>query len=191
MNKKEKIIYAAIECFKEKGTEDTKVSDIVNLAGVAQGTFYLYFPSKSSVIPAIAEIMVEKVTSAVERKIQDNTHFPDKLSQIVDVIFDFNKEYQEIQALIYRGLASTKYIYKWETIYEPIYMWLTGILSEAKDTGMIRNSIHVERTSRLFLALVESAAEQIYLYDHKNDDQATLQKNEVLDFLTHALDISK
>ncbi|WP_306474078.1 TetR family transcriptional regulator [Bacillus pseudomycoides] len=191
MSKKEKIVYAAIECFREKGIEKTKISDIVKSAGIAQGTFYLYFSSKLSVVPAIAEIMVEKMICAVEEKVQANSSFLDTFSQIVDAIFDFTKEHHEIQALIYVGLASTEHIKKWESLYQPLYIWIKRFLEEAKDANVIRNSIHVERTSKLFIALVESAAEQTYLYDHVKEEQADLQKAEVLDFLTHALDIRK
>ncbi|WP_304362760.1 TetR family transcriptional regulator [Bacillus pseudomycoides] len=191
MSKKEKIVYAAIECFREKGIEKTKISDIVKSAGIAQGTFYLYFSSKLSVVPAIAEIMVEKMICAVEEKVQASSSFLDTFSQIVDAIFDFTKEYHEIQALIYVGLASTEHIKKWESLYQPLYIWIKRFLEEAKDANVIRNSIHVERTSKLFIALVESAAEQTYLYDHVKEEQADLQKAEVLDFLTHALDIRK
>ncbi|HGE5780982.1 MULTISPECIES: TetR family transcriptional regulator [Bacillus] len=191
MSKKEKIVYAAIECFREKGIEKTKISDIVKSAGIAQGTFYLYFSSKLSVVPAIAEIMVEKMICAVEEKVQASSSFLDTFSQIVDAIFDFTKEHHEIQALIYVGLASTEHIKKWENLYQPLYIWIKGFLEEAKDAKVIRDSIHVERTSKLVIALVESAAEQIYLYDHTKEDQANLQKAEVLDFLTHALDIRK
>ncbi|MFJ8527593.1 TetR family transcriptional regulator [Bacillus pseudomycoides] len=189
MNKKEKIVYAAIEVFQEKGVEKTKISDIVKLAGIAQGTFYLYFPSKLSVMPAIAEVMVEKMIHTVKERVQNNEPFSKKVMQVIDAVFDFIAEYREIQALMYAGLASTEHIKEWETVYQPLYMWLSQFLNEAKDAGAIRNSIHAERTAKLFIALVESAAEQVYLYDHKKDDQADLQKAEVLDFLTHALDI--
>ncbi len=57
-----------LKCFRKKGVEKTKISDIVKLAGIAQGTFYLYFPSKLSVMPAIAEVMVEKDDTCSERK---------------------------------------------------------------------------------------------------------------------------
>ncbi len=56
------------------------------------------------------------------------------------------------------------------------YMWLSEFLSEAKEAGEIRDSVHAERTAKLFIALVESAAEQVYLYDHKDDEQVDLQK---------------
>ncbi|WP_347269308.1 TetR family transcriptional regulator [Bacillus sp. TL12] len=189
MSKKEKIVYAAIECFREKGIEKTKISDIVKSAGIAQGTFYLYFSSKLAVVPAIAEVMVEKMICAVEEKAKASSSFLDTFSKIVDAIFDFTKEHHEIQALIYVGLASTEHIKKWESVYQPLYIWIKSFLEEAKDANVIRNSIHVERTSKLFIALVESAAEQIYLYDQTKEEEANLQKAEVLDFLTHALNI--
>ena len=191
MNKKEKIVYAAIEVFQEKGVEKTKISDIVKLAGIAQGTFYLYFPSKLSVMPAIAEVMVEKMILAVKEKVQKDVPFSNKVAQVIDAVFHFIEEYREIQALMYAGLASTEHIKEWEAVYEPLYMWLSEFLSEAKEAGEIRDSVHAERTAKLFIALVESAAEQVYLYDHKDDEQVDLQKAEVLDFLTHVLHIKK
>ncbi|MFB6429978.1 MULTISPECIES: TetR family transcriptional regulator [Bacillus] len=191
MNKKEKIVYAAIEVFQEKGVEKTKISDIVKLAGIAQGTFYLYFPSKLSVMPAIAEVMVEKMILAVKEKVQKDVPFSNKVAQVIDAVFHFIEEYREIQALMYAGLASTEHIKEWEAVYEPLYMWLSEFLSGAKEAGEIRDSVHAERTAKLFIALVESAAEQVYLYDHKDDEQVDLQKAEVLDFLTHALHIKK
>ncbi|MFO1446375.1 TetR family transcriptional regulator [Bacillus sp. Bva_UNVM-123] len=191
MDKREKIIKAAIEVFKEKGIEKTKISDIVKLAGIAQGTYYLYFPSKLSVMPAIAEVMVEKTIAAVKEEVHDDAPFSARLAQVVDAIFMITRDYREILALIYAGLASTEHIKEWETVYEPFYSWISQFLSEAKASGIIRDSIQVERTSKLFIGLVESAAEQIYLYDNRQDDQAEVQKAEVLDFLTHALRIQE
>lgn len=53
--KYDKILQAAIEVISEKGLDKTSISDIVKRAGVAQGTFYLYFRSKNALVPAIAE----------------------------------------------------------------------------------------------------------------------------------------
>ncbi|MBS4192691.1 TetR family transcriptional regulator [Bacillus sp. FJAT-49705] len=189
MNKKEKIVHAAIEVFKEKGIEKAKISDIVKLAGIAQGTFYLYFPSKLSVMPAIAEVMVEKAMASVKAQVDEDASFSTQLSQVVDAIFSFTSDYREIQALVYAGLASTEHIKEWETVYQPFYSWISQFLQEAKTSGVIRHSINVERTSKLFIGLVESAAEQIYLYDSKQDGNANTQKLEVLDFLKHGLGI--
>ena len=46
MDKKEAILQAAKALFSEKGYKGTSISDITERAGIAAGTFYLYFESK-------------------------------------------------------------------------------------------------------------------------------------------------
>jgi TetR/AcrR family fatty acid metabolism transcriptional regulator len=43
------LLIAAARVFGDKGFHDTKISDIVSRAGVAQGTFYLYFKNKNDI----------------------------------------------------------------------------------------------------------------------------------------------
>lgn len=191
MDKREKIIHAALEVFQEKGIEKTKVSDIVKLAGIAQGTFYLYFPSKLSVMPAIAEVMVKKLLEAVQEEVETEAKLAVKLEQIIDAVFDVTREYSEVTSLIYAGLASTEQMKEWETIYEPLYSWVSQFLKAAKMSGEIRENINVQRTAKLVIGLVESAAEQIYLYDHKQEEQATNQKSELLEFMKHGLGVQE
>jgi TetR/AcrR family fatty acid metabolism transcriptional regulator len=57
------LVTAATGLFAERGVEHTAVSDIVSQAGVAQGTFYLYFESKSDVVNAVVEQMSERVVA--------------------------------------------------------------------------------------------------------------------------------
>lgn len=47
--KKEKLIKAAIEVFGEKGFKNTTIPKIAKKAGIATGTFYLYFEDKSHI----------------------------------------------------------------------------------------------------------------------------------------------
>jgi len=58
------LVAAAAALFAEKGYEHTTVSDIVARAGVAQGTFYLYFPSKEAALRAVADDLVDRVVRA-------------------------------------------------------------------------------------------------------------------------------
>ncbi len=46
MDKKEVLYRCGKELFSSKGFKDTNVADITKAAGVATGTFYLYYPSK-------------------------------------------------------------------------------------------------------------------------------------------------
>lgn len=191
MNKKDDIVQAAVQVFREKGIDKTTISDIVKVAGIAQGTFYLYFPSKLALMPAIAEVMVEKTMHVVKETVKDEASFVTKLEQLVEAIFLVTRDYNEIQALIYSGLASTEHLKEWETVYAPFYKWISDLLAEAKLEGIVRSTAQVDQTAKLLIGLVESAAEQVYLYDVTDEAQVSSQKLEVFSFLTHALGIKQ
>jgi AcrR family transcriptional regulator len=51
----ERILACAIEVMAEKGSEDFRMSDIVERTGIAFGSLYQYFPDKSAIIGTLAE----------------------------------------------------------------------------------------------------------------------------------------
>ena len=59
--KRARILEAAIRIFAEKGFYNAKVSEIARLAGVADGTIYLYFRSKDDLLISIFEDRMEQV----------------------------------------------------------------------------------------------------------------------------------
>ncbi len=188
-NKKERIIHAAIDVFCEKGIEKTKVSDIVQKAGVAQGTFYIYFSSKLSVMPTIAQVMVEKMLVEIKKNVNEEDSFIEQLKSVIDVAFSITKNYREIHAMIYAGLASTEFFQEWETIYSPYYSFMSAFLCNAKKAGILRESINPDQTAVLLIGLIETVAEQTYLYSHSDKNMAEIKKKEVLEFALHGLGI--
>lgn len=59
------MVAAATRMFTERGVGGTSVADIVHAAGVAQGTFYLYFDTKDDVILAVVGEVAEQLLAAV------------------------------------------------------------------------------------------------------------------------------
>lgn len=57
--RKDQLLDAAEELFARKGPVDTTVADIAEAAGVAKGTFYLYFPSKDHCVAALKKRLAE------------------------------------------------------------------------------------------------------------------------------------
>lgn len=66
--RRRELVAAAVAVFSEKGVAATSVDDIVRVAGVAKGTFYLYFETRDDVVNAVAERMVEGVADRVEAR---------------------------------------------------------------------------------------------------------------------------
>lgn len=64
--RRQELVDAALNAFSAKGVAATSVDDIVRAAGVAKGTFYLYFTTKDDAVTAVAEQMVEAVATRIE-----------------------------------------------------------------------------------------------------------------------------
>jgi AcrR family transcriptional regulator len=60
------LVDAAFRVFADKGVAASSVDDIVDAAGVAKGTFYLYFKTKDDAVNAVAERVVDGVADIVE-----------------------------------------------------------------------------------------------------------------------------
>lgn len=67
------LIQAAQTLFYSKGYESTSVSDIVREVGVAQGTFYYHFDSKTAVLEAIIKTMSTQAQAVLSSVVKDET----------------------------------------------------------------------------------------------------------------------
>lgn len=81
-----KILDVAEELFSKKGYDETAVSDIVSEMGVAQGTFYYYFPSKEDCLDGMVGRILENDYRRIEEEIErTDVHAPAKLLMAYDI----------------------------------------------------------------------------------------------------------
>lgn len=66
-------IDAAQQLFFTKGYEKTSVQDIINMVGVAKGTFYHYFDSKVDILDALVRRLLEHVETGLEAIVADGS----------------------------------------------------------------------------------------------------------------------
>jgi AcrR family transcriptional regulator/predicted DNA-binding transcriptional regulator AlpA len=69
--RKQGIIEAAIEVFANKGYYRTHVQDITKAAGIAKGTFYLYFQNKRDIFIEVVDEVIRKMMSEGNKVIMD------------------------------------------------------------------------------------------------------------------------
>ena len=74
--RRRELVDAAARVFAEKGIASASVDDIVRAAGVAKGTFYLYFATKDEVIDAVAQWLVESVADRIQAIATDGSRPP-------------------------------------------------------------------------------------------------------------------
>ncbi len=185
-NKYEILVNAALTVMKEKGFEKASVSQIVKEAGVAQGTFYLYFESKSAIVPAIAEKILHALFLRIKQNFKADETIFHTLQMIVEVTFEITKEYRELILFCYSGLAYYHSFERWEEIYQPYYMWLEERLHHANKSGFIHTSLDLHALAKMIINLIENSAETYYL-TNPSEKSTENSKNQVLLFIKSAL----
>ena len=101
--KRQALLDAAYGLFLEQGgTEKASISDIAARAGVAKGTFYLYFPGKEGIVQALCDKISDRVLHEAFDAMQKKR--TDELAQNVILLVDFIVEYFKKDPLVLRVL---------------------------------------------------------------------------------------
>ena len=105
--KREALLNTAFHLFTTKGLHNTSISDIVDKAGVAKGTFYLYFKDKYDINN---KLVIHRATmlfdSAMERmQEQELTDSRAKLIFIINDIIDALTENKQLLIFISKNLG--------------------------------------------------------------------------------------
>ncbi len=79
------LLQAATQVFSQKGYHQASVADIIEYAGVARGTFYLYFQSKRHVFDCILDHLLQQIQGAI-RPIRLEPGAPSPLEQLRDTL---------------------------------------------------------------------------------------------------------
>jgi AcrR family transcriptional regulator len=99
------LLLAARQVFASKGYHAATVDDITRAAGVAKGTFYLYFDEKRAVFYELIRVFFELVTeigSAVAEEVQDRAEYVRRLEVAVARICELFRDHRDLVKLVYR-----------------------------------------------------------------------------------------
>ena len=105
MTKKEKIFNEGFKLFKKKGVESTTIQEIVDNAGTAKGTFYLYFKDKYDLKEQLitkksyCESQMNKLYPEVRRELNPHEY---KVSGTKEYVDAKEKLINEVKERVYR-----------------------------------------------------------------------------------------
>jgi AcrR family transcriptional regulator len=98
------VLDAARTVFSQKGYHATSIDDLIEAAGIARGTFYLYFESKRAIFDELLEQLFATIASTVHR-IDVGPGAPPPVEQMnatVDLVFRTLVENRETARLLLR-----------------------------------------------------------------------------------------
>ncbi|HEY0469821.1 MAG TPA: TetR/AcrR family transcriptional regulator [Polyangiaceae bacterium] len=139
--RRQQILSVAREAFAKRGYHQTTIDDIVAQAGVARGTFYLYFEDKRAVFSDLVDRFAGQLSMAIVRIVTD-----DAARSVTEQVRE------NIRAIIATALADramTKILFsdaigvdpafdrKLQTFYDTVVQLLTESLKDGQALGIV------------------------------------------------------
>ena len=136
--RRQDLLRAARDVFATKGFHDAKIDDIVAVAHVAKGTFYLYFPDKRSIFSELVDGLFGRIGTAIlhvdlgsdiEAQVKHN------IRAIVAVLLDEPKLTQIL--LSYAAGLDPEFGAKIQSFYSGVKVLLQESLTEGQVLGIV------------------------------------------------------
>lgn len=131
-----KILDAAELEFGEKGFMAASVSSITGRAGVGQGTFYLYFPSKEAALKELVRVMGYELRATLAQAVAGLAERADIEKAGIRAFLRFARERKNL----YRVVMESQFVD--ESVYQDYYQTLATAyargLEQAQRAGQIR-----------------------------------------------------
>jgi AcrR family transcriptional regulator len=169
-DRRQSILDAAVRVLKTKGPGDATVSDITEAAGVAKGTFYLYFDSKEHLFAALRERFVQDAldrgNGLLSRVGKEDWWGLVDTSVRSFIDFHFDRR-EETKLLVGEGLTPETL-----TLLDKCDRVLTGIFAAGIQAGVQAGAFHTDDPEMIAVLLhhaLEGALEDIIVFGRDLD----------------------
>ena len=158
------LLRAARKVFRAKGYDGASVSEIVREAGVAQGTFYLYFPSKKDAAVSLRDGLMETMARAVATALESRTSFEDRLESLIAAGFKVARKNADLFRLAFIGADETHPEMHSESQEHASFLRaITDLFKDAVDAGEME-AMDPEIAARLAIGLLQHAMIEAFVF---------------------------
>jgi AcrR family transcriptional regulator len=133
---RQRLLAAAELLFGRNGYHSTGVTDITAGAGVAQGTFYLYFGSKEEVFAELVRDLSHRLRRAIGRDMAEVEGRLAKEEVGLRSFLRFAAEHRDLYRIVFESQYIDPDLFRW--YYERIAQGYVRGLTAAMDAGEIR-----------------------------------------------------
>jgi AcrR family transcriptional regulator len=166
--RRSQLLLAARSVFAKKGYDSATVSEIVGKAGVAQGTFYLYFPGKDALAGAFAESLAERFAVVAEERTARCRSFDAAVARMLEAALLVAEEYRDVFLIANRGLELIADLDDWMTRTAPSREWLEGFIREWQQQGAIDAKARPQVVARVLRDALDRAAKSYVLFGDRS-----------------------
>lgn len=158
--RRDQIIRIAMERFATQGYHQTKISDIVREAGVAQGTFYWHFKSKEAIASEILLTGREQLLEAIGQgyrkdagSVEDMVRASEKL---FTAMFTFAAKNRYFMELLLKGIVTEESVQRLvEETRNAVETAFRHNMERAIELGMLPADMNVPLRAALLVGMIE------------------------------------
>jgi AcrR family transcriptional regulator len=183
---RQRILDAAETEFGESGFVRTSVANIVNRANVAQGTFYLYFPSKDDVLRELVRDMGRRLRHALSTATHGLSHRVEVEKAGLEAFIRFALQNQNL----YRVVMESQFVD--ESIYREYYQTLADAYSQRLSAAQQKSEIrrgNAEAQAWALMGVAHFLGLRYAIWDHAEPPAAVLAATH--DLLFHGLAVTE
>ena len=160
--KRRRILDGALRAFARKGFYGTKVSEIAQEAGVADGTIYLYFRNKDDLLISLFEDRMEWIIERIRTELESvGGDVFEKVRCVVDLHFRLVQEEPQLAEFITIELRqSAKFVKEYQNLRFYDYL---GIFQEMIEEGQAQGLVRTDIDSRLVSRAMFGAMDEVLL----------------------------
>jgi AcrR family transcriptional regulator len=153
--RREQLLAAARDVLAEHGYERTTVSSIASRANVAQGTFYLYFPSKEALPGALAMELSKALGAATAAVTARDLGLDESLEELQKGVQDAAEQFSDVLTIANRGYELPQQFEEWLALTEPWRIQLEAFLTRLQQRGEVDRSLDVVTTAYVMRDLLD------------------------------------
>ncbi len=175
------LLRAAELLFLENGYHKTTVADITQKAGVAAGTFYVYFPSKISLYQHLLTDISHSIRKEIAEKIKDKDSRRDKEKEGIKAFLEYAVKNPHMYNIIWESFYIDRALFR--DYYESFSRRYVRGLESALKTAEIAD-VDLEVVSYILMGVTNFVGLKLIL--DLGDTPKTIES--VVDTIMHVLD---
>jgi AcrR family transcriptional regulator len=183
--RRQQLLEVARDVFSKRGYHAAKVEDIVAAAGVARGTFYLYFEDKRAIFAEIVDRMLTRVGMTITR-VDVKQPVPPQVADNIRRIVALLREDRATTVILLTTATGVDPAFdrKIRSFYDEVYALLEESLTDGHELGIV-----VKGDARMQATFVLGALKEVLLQvavEGRDWDEQRIV-SELYAFLEHGL----
>ena len=145
------IVDTALALFRAKGFHATRIQDITDHLRISEATFFNYFPTKESVLEAVADGVIDGSIAILDREASDRAR--PVAERLADLATEFADQLDGDPDFVVLLAGNTRYFLGIRTArFERALALLAQLFAEGQSSGEVRDDIAAVHLAELFLS---------------------------------------